>query len=83
MGRERRGSGQGKKNKRKRQIQSIVKRRMNMMEKERDREEGKGDRQRGTSLGVQWLRLCTSNAGGAGSISGQGTRTLHAAQHGK
>ena len=33
-----------------------------MMEKERDREEGKGDRQRGTSLGVQWLRLCTPTA---------------------
>ena len=27
-----------------------------------------------TSLMVQWLRLCTSKAGGLGSISGQGTR---------
>ena len=24
---------------------------------------------------VQWLRLCASNAGGAGSIPGQGTRS--------
>ena len=29
----------------------------------------------GTSLAVQWLRLCTPNAGGPGSISGQGTRS--------
>ena len=28
-----------------------------------------------TSLAVQWLRLCTPNAGGLGSISGQGTRS--------
>ena len=29
----------------------------------------------GTSLVVQWLRLCASNAGGPGSVSGQGTRS--------
>ena len=29
----------------------------------------------GTSLVVQWLRLCTPNAGGSGSIPGQGTRS--------
>ena len=28
----------------------------------------------GTSLVVQWLRFCASNAGGMGSISGQGTK---------
>ena len=28
----------------------------------------------GTSLGVQWLRLCTSNGKGAGSIPGRGTK---------
>ena len=28
-----------------------------------------------TSLVVQWLRLCPPNAGGPGSISGQGTRS--------
>ena len=28
----------------------------------------------GTSLVVQWLRLCTPNAGGLGLIPGQGTR---------
>ena len=28
----------------------------------------------GTSLGVQWLRLCTSNGKGAVSIPGQGTK---------
>ena len=33
----------------------------------------------GTSLAVQWLRLCASNAGGAGSIPGQGTKIPHAA----
>ncbi|TEA28986.1 hypothetical protein DBR06_SOUSAS11410026, partial [Sousa chinensis] len=27
------------------------------------------------SLVVQWLRLCTPNAGGLGSISGRGTRS--------
>ena len=29
----------------------------------------------GTSLEVQWLRLCPSSAGGVSSISGQGTKT--------
>ena len=29
---------------------------------------------------VQWLRLRTSNAGGAGSIPGQGTKVPHATQ---
>ena len=28
----------------------------------------------GTSLVVQWIRLCTPNTGGPGSIPGQGTR---------
>ena len=32
----------------------------------------------GTSLAVQWLRLCTPNAGGMGSIPGQGTKIPHA-----
>ena len=27
---------------------------------------------------VQWLSLCASNAGGAGSIPGQGTKIPHA-----
>ena len=31
-----------------------------------------------TSLAVQWLRLCASTAGGAGSIPGQETRIPHA-----
>ena len=30
---------------------------------------------KGPSQGVQWLRLCTPNAGGLGSIPGQGTRS--------
>ena len=34
----------------------------------------------GISLAVQWLRLCTSNAGDKGSIPGQGTKILHAAK---
>ena len=34
----------------------------------------------GTSLVVQWIRLCAPNAGGQGSIPGQGTRSqMHAA----
>ena len=33
----------------------------------------------GTSLAVQWLRLCASTAVGAGSIPGQGTKSPHAA----
>ena len=28
----------------------------------------------GTSLAVQWLRLCAPSAGGPGSIPGQGSR---------
>ena len=31
----------------------------------------------GTSLMVQWLRLCTSSSGDAGLIPGQGTRIPH------
>ena len=37
----------------------------------------------GTSLAVQWLRLCPSNAGGKGSIPGQGTKIPHAVQRGQ
>ena len=36
----------------------------------------------GTSLVAQWLRLCTSNAWGAGSIPGGGTKILHDTQRG-
>ena len=36
-----------------------------------------------TSLGVQWLRLCTPNAGGMGLIPGWGTKIPHATQHGQ
>ena len=32
---------------------------------------------------VQWLRQCTSNAGGAGSIPAQGTKIPHATWCGK
>ena len=32
----------------------------------------------GTSLAVQWLRLCTSTAGDPGSIPGRGTKIPHA-----
>ena len=35
----------------------------------------------GNSLAVQWLRLHTSSAGGAGLIPGQGTRIPHATRH--
>ena len=38
---------------------------------------------KGTSLVVQWLRLCTFRAGDEGSIPGQGTRVLHAGPHGQ
>ena len=37
----------------------------------------------GTSLVVQWLRLCASHAGGMGLIPGQGTKIMHAVQCGK
>ena len=37
----------------------------------------------GTSLAVQGLRLCASNAGGAGLIPGRGTKIPHAARHGQ
>ena len=32
----------------------------------------------GTSLEVQWLRVCTSTAEGVGSVPGQGIEILHA-----
>ena len=35
----------------------------------------------GTSLAVWWLRLCTSNAGGMGSIPGWGTKIPYAVWH--
>ena len=35
----------------------------------------------GTSLAVQRLRLCASNAGDAGLTPGRGTKIPHAAQH--
>ena len=35
----------------------------------------------GTSLVVQWLRLCTPNAGRVGSIPGRGTKIPHASWH--
>ena len=37
-------------------------------------------RSNGTSLALQMLRLCASNAGDAGLIPGQGTKTPHAGQ---
>ena len=37
----------------------------------------------GTSLSVQWLKFCTSPAGGTSSIPGWGTEILHAAQSGR
>ena len=37
----------------------------------------------GTSLVVQWLRLCAPSAGCTGSIPGRVTTILHAAQHSK
>ena len=35
----------------------------------------------GTSLGVQWLRLHASTAGGVGLIPGRGTKIPHVAKH--
>ena len=37
----------------------------------------------GISLMIEWLRLHASNAGGAGSIPGQGTKIPHAMGHGQ
>ena len=37
----------------------------------------------GTSLAVQWLRLCTSTAGGMGSIPDWRTKIPRAARHGQ
>ena len=37
----------------------------------------------GTSLAVQWLRLCALSAVGTGSIPGWGTKIPNAAQHGQ
>ena len=35
----------------------------------------------GTSLAVQWLRLCTPTSGGVGLIPGRGTKISHVAWH--
>ena len=40
------------------------------------------NRDRGTSLVVQWLRLCSPSAEGTGSIPGQGTTIPHATRCG-
>ena len=37
----------------------------------------------GTSLAVQWLRLCAPNAGDMGSIPGRGTQIPHVTKHRK
>ena len=37
----------------------------------------------GTSLAVQWLRLCISNEGDMGSVPGWGTKIPQAVRHGK
>ena len=37
----------------------------------------------GNSLAVQWLGLCTSTAGGPGSIPGWGAKIPHATWHGQ
>ena len=37
----------------------------------------------GTSLAVQWLTLCTPNAGATGLIPGWGTKIPHVARHGQ
>ena len=37
----------------------------------------------GTSLAVQWLRLCAPSAGGMGSIPGRETEISHAVQRGQ
>lgn len=37
----------------------------------------------GNSLAVQWLKLCTSTAGGLDSIPGQGTKIMKAVQCGQ
>ena len=37
--------------------------------------------QRGAALAVQWLRLCTSTAGGMGLIPCQRTKILHVTRH--
>ena len=37
----------------------------------------------GTSLAVQWLRLCASTAGSTGLIPGWGTKIPHAARCGQ
>ena len=39
--------------------------------------------EQGTPLVVQWLRLCASNAGYMGFISGQRTKISRASQHGQ
>ena len=42
-----------------------------------ERQERLNQTKSGTSLVVQWLRLCTPNAGHPGLIPGQGTRSIY------
>ena len=43
----------------------------------------KTNKQTRTSLAIHWLRLLASNAGVAGLIPGQGSKSQHAEGHGK
>ena len=45
--------------------------------------DGPGKHQAGTSVVAEWLRICASTAGGAGSIPSQRTRVPRATQSGK
>ena len=53
---------------------------LEIIKKKKGENPGRKWTKEGTSLVVQWLRLCTPNAGGPGSIPGQGSRSpMHAA----
>ena len=65
-------------------VSALITIRRKKRERKRERKERKKEgRQEGrrTSLVAQWLRLNDCNAGGTGSVPGQGTKSPHAMQH--
>ena len=53
----------------------------NWKKKKKHRSRDQKNKNCGTSLVIQWLRLCASNAGGMDSVPPWGTKIPHAVQH--
>ena len=66
------------------ELKSSASRKLGLTEGGRDYITTTQDQQEvGSSLVVQWLNLCASNAGGTGLMPGWGPKIPHAVQHGQ